>query len=49
MRREGREPVWGALASNTPSLRLAAKLGFVPVDEIVVFSKGAWAYLTGGF
>lgn len=49
MRRFGREPVWGALASNTPSLRLAAKLGFAPVDEIVVFSKGAWAYLTGGF
>jgi GNAT superfamily N-acetyltransferase len=49
MRREGREPVWGALASNAPSLRLAAKLGFAPVDRIVVFSKGAWAYLTGGF
>ena len=49
MRREGREPVWGALASNTASLRLAAKLGFAPVGEIVVFSKGQWAYLTGGF
>jgi len=49
MRRSGREPVWGALASNTPSLRLAAKLAFAPVGEIVVFSKGAWAYLTGGF
>jgi RimJ/RimL family protein N-acetyltransferase len=44
-----REPVWGALASNRASLRLAAKLGFRPVDEIVVFSKGPWAYLTGGF
>jgi RimJ/RimL family protein N-acetyltransferase len=49
MRREGREPVWGALASNTASLRLAAKLGFARVGEIVVFSKGQWAYLTGGF
>ncbi len=49
LRHSGHKPVWGALASNTPSLRLAAKLGFVPVDEIVVFSKGAWAYLTGGF
>ena len=49
MRREGREPVWGALASNTASLRLAAKLGFARVGEIVVFSKGQWAYLTAGF
>jgi RimJ/RimL family protein N-acetyltransferase len=47
MRREGRAPVWGALASNRASLRLAAKLGFVPVDRIVVFSRGHWALLTG--
>ena len=37
MRRRNKEPVWGAEAWNLPSLGLAAKLGFVPVDEIVVF------------
>ena len=37
MRRDGREPVWGALASNHPSLRLGQKLGFKPVGKIVVF------------
>jgi hypothetical protein len=30
-------PVWGAEATNHASLGLAAKLGFVPVDEVVVF------------
>ena len=49
MRREGREPVWGALASNRPSLRLGEKLGFKPVGEIVVFSTGGWVFLSGGF
>jgi len=49
MRREGREPVWGALESNTSSLRLARKLGFAPVDAIAWFSRGPWAFLTGGF
>jgi RimJ/RimL family protein N-acetyltransferase len=49
MRREGREPVWGALESNTPSLRLGAKLGFKPVGEITVFSTGGWVFLSGGF
>jgi len=49
MRREGREPVWGAVESNTASLRLAAKLGFQPVDTMVCFSRGPWAFLTGGF
>jgi hypothetical protein len=49
MRREGREPVWCALASNVASNRLASKLGFVPVDTIVVFSRGHWAFLTRGF
>jgi GNAT superfamily N-acetyltransferase len=46
MRRGGRAPVWGSLESNRASLRLAAKLGFVPVDRIVVFSRGHWALLT---
>jgi len=37
MSRHGKEPVWGALESNVASLRLAARLGFAPVDELVVF------------
>lgn len=36
MRRRGKEPVWGAEETNTPSMRLAASLGFVPVDELVL-------------
>jgi len=43
------EPIWGALESNGSSLRLAARLGFTPVDGNVVFSRGPWAYLTGGY
>lgn len=35
-RAQGREPVWGADESNTASLRLAKRLGFVAVDEIWV-------------
>lgn len=49
MRQEGREPVWGALESNEPSLRLGAKLGFKPIGDIVVFSRGGWVFLSGGF
>jgi GNAT superfamily N-acetyltransferase len=49
MRRRGREPVWGALESNQPSLRLGAKLGFKPIGEVVVFSRGGWVFLSGGF
>lgn len=49
MRHAGSEPVWSALASNTASLALAKRLGFMPVDETVVFSRGPWAYLTAGF
>jgi hypothetical protein len=49
MRQRGREPVWGALASNAPSLRLAAKLGFRPVDRIEVFSRGGWVFMSRGF
>jgi GNAT superfamily N-acetyltransferase len=37
MRRERRRPVWNAATSNAASLGLAARLGFVPVDEMVVF------------
>jgi GNAT superfamily N-acetyltransferase len=36
-RRQGLAPVWGALESNLPSMKLAAKLGFTPVDQLVVF------------
>jgi GNAT superfamily N-acetyltransferase len=49
MRRDGREPIWGALESNTASLRLAAKLGFAPDGAIVCFSRGPWALMSGGF
>jgi hypothetical protein len=35
-RAQGREPVWGADEGNAASLRLAARLGFVAVDEIWV-------------
>jgi hypothetical protein len=41
MARAGKQPVWGAFVSNQPSLRLAAKLGFEPVDTIHVFSRRA--------
>jgi GNAT superfamily N-acetyltransferase len=36
-RRQGLDPVWGALESNVASMKLAAKLGFTPVDQLVVF------------
>jgi len=39
MNRKGKQPVWGAEDSNSPSLKLAAKLGFVPVDRLTVFRK----------
>jgi len=38
-RRQGLAPVWGAVESNIPSMRLAAKLGFTPVDQLVVFEQ----------
>jgi GNAT superfamily N-acetyltransferase len=41
MRERGKEPVWGAEDTNLPSLKLAAKLGFVPVDRLVLFSPPA--------
>jgi GNAT superfamily N-acetyltransferase len=37
VRRRGMEPVWAAEETNVPSMRLAARLGFVPVDELVLF------------
>jgi hypothetical protein len=39
MARRGKAPVWGALSSNAPSLRLAARLGFVVDSRLVVFAR----------
>ena len=39
MATQGRQPVWCAYADYPPSLELAAKLGFQPVDRIVVMSR----------
>jgi RimJ/RimL family protein N-acetyltransferase len=36
---QGKRPVWGAEEMNVASMRLAAKLGFVAVDRILVFHK----------
>ena len=40
-RAQGREPVWGADEDNAASLRLAKRLGFVPVDSIYVIPPAA--------
>ena len=34
----GKQPVWGAMVSNVASASLAAKLGFEPVDSLLLFS-----------
>ncbi len=39
MATEGRQPIWCAYADYPPSLTLAAKLGFEPVDRIAVLSR----------
>ena len=39
MFKKGKQPSWGALKSNTASLNLAKKLGFVPVGELYLFSR----------
>jgi len=36
---KGKQPSWGALKSNTASLNLAKKLGFVAVAELYLFSR----------
>jgi GNAT superfamily N-acetyltransferase len=41
MRRRDKEPVWAAEETNSPSMRLAAKLGFVPVDGLLLFRSSA--------
>ena len=35
----GKHPVWGAEESNAASMNLAARLGFVVVDQIKVFKR----------
>ncbi len=35
--RDGRQPVWGAVASNVASRALAAYLGFLPAGSATVF------------
>lgn len=37
-RAQGRVPVWGSAASNVASAGLAARLGFVAMDELVLFN-----------
>lgn len=37
---QGKQPVWSAYENYRPSLTLAAKLGFEPVDGIAVLSPG---------
>ena len=49
MLEDGREPVWGAMASNEATLRLGRGLGFTPAAEIVVFSRGPCAFLARSF
>lgn len=39
MKARGKIAVWGALQSNTASLNLARKLGFVAVDELWVLNR----------
>lgn len=39
MSKQGKQPVWGAEELNVPSMRLAAKLGFVPMDQIYSLAK----------
>ncbi|MGI9078513.1 MAG: GNAT family N-acetyltransferase [Gemmatimonadaceae bacterium] len=40
-RERGKQPVWGATDSNSASVQLAAKLGFMKTDEICVFTPPA--------
>ncbi len=37
MQQRNKRPVWGAEESHVASLKLAAKLGFQPVDRVIVF------------
>lgn len=44
MAAQGRQPVWSAYEDYPPSLALAAKLGFEPVDQIAVLSPDPGAF-----
>ncbi len=46
MESRGLRPVWGAEEWNRASLGLAARLGFVPVDSLLVFHPALGAYST---
>lgn len=41
MAQNGKQPVWGATESNQASTRLAAKLGFMAIDSLFVYSRVA--------
>lgn len=41
MAERGRQPVWAAYEGDTPSLALAARLGFQPVDRITELTPAA--------
>jgi RimJ/RimL family protein N-acetyltransferase len=43
MQAQGKQPVWAAVEENPASWRLAEKLGFVPVDELVLLESRAGA------
>ena len=36
----GKAPVWQAVEENAASMRVAAKLGFEPIDELVLYERG---------
>ncbi len=40
LRVRGKELVWGAVETNVASMRLAAKLGFAPVDRVFEPERG---------
>ncbi len=43
MIRHGKSPVWGAVEENAASMKMAERLGFVPVDELAVFEPSETA------
>lgn len=40
-RQQEREPVWGAMESNPASAAMARRLGFEPIDEVVLWQPGS--------
>jgi GNAT superfamily N-acetyltransferase len=39
MAEKGKRPIWGADKKNSASLAMARRLGFEPIDEVVVLAK----------